>query len=222
MEHKWIEIETTINTVNWKGEPIEVKGVKAFKDPETEEIMVYPPEVAKAEINQIVEQFAEQMNICPRDVGTLLMILAKPGDFPEGEVFYKYHLQKMMFYLWKSLGKIYGDSLPLDHFLPAENGPVPKHLDEDLRRFAKNKLIRIKYEKWEDASKKIITSKRIILTREGKKIAEELWRRIPEPYWKTALSVKKRIYRLDPDRVRHLVHKEFPEYKNTYLKNDIE
>jgi hypothetical protein len=218
LEHKWIEIETTIDTVNWKGEPIAVKGVKAFKNPKTEEIMVYPPEVAKAEINQI----AEQLNICPRDVGTLLMILARPGNFPEGEVFYKYHLQKMLFYLWKSLDKLYGDSLPLDRFLPAENGPVPEHLNEDLHRFEKNKLIRIKPEKWEDASKKIITSKRIILTREGRKIAEELWRRLPEPYKKSALSVKKRIYHLDPDRVRHLVHKEFPEYTNTYLKNDIE
>jgi hypothetical protein len=218
LEAKWIEIETTIDTINWKGEPIEVKGVKAFKNPKTEEIMVYPSEVAKAEINQI----AEQLNICPRDAGTLLMILAKPGNFNEGDVFYKYHLQKMMFYMWKMLDKTYGESLPLDRFLPAENGPVPEHLDEDLQRFEKNKLIRVKYEKWKDTSNNTITSKRIILTEDGKKMAEELRHRLPEPYEKVALNVKKRIYPLDPEKVRHLVHKEFPEYRNTYRKNDIE
>jgi hypothetical protein len=218
LEPKWIDIETTIETVNQKGETIEVKGVKAFKNPKTEEIMVYPFEVAKAEINQI----AEQLDICPRDVATLLMIFAKPGNFNEGDVFYKYHLQKMLFYLWKSIDKAYGDVLPVDHFLPADNGPVPEHLDDDLRRFEKNKLVRVKCEKWQDAQNKTITSKRIILTEEGKRVAEQLWRTLPEEYEECTLSVKKQIYPLDPEKVRHLVHKEFPEYRSTYLRNDIE
>jgi hypothetical protein len=218
LEQRWIETETTIDTVTWRGKPIQVKKVKAFKDPKTGEIMVYPFEVAKAEIRQTAEELA----ICPRDVGTLLMILAKPGNFNEGDVFYKYHLQKMMFYLWKSLGKAYGDSLPLDHLIAAENGPVPENLNKDLQRLEENKLIRTRLEKWKDTSNKIVTSKRIILTEEGKKIAEELWRRLPDPYKEIALSVKKRIYPLSPDEVRELVHKEFPEYKDSYVKNDIE
>jgi len=215
---KWIETETTIETVNWRGEPMQIPRVKALKDPKTGEIMVYPSEVAKAEINQI----AEKLDICPRDVGTLLMILAKPGNFNEGDVFYKYHLQKMMFYMWKSLEKVYGDSFPLDHFIAAENGPVPEHLDNDLQRFEKNKLIRTRSEKWLDTSKKTVTSKRIILTEEGAKLAGKLVRELPDPYKEMALGVKKRIYPLDPDSVRNLVHKEFPEYKNSYVKNDIE
>lgn len=218
LEQKWIEIETKIDTVNWRGEPIEVRGVKAFKNPKTQEVMVYPSEVAKAEVNQV----AEELGICPRDIGTLLMLRAKPGNFNEGDVFYKYHLQKMMFYLWKSLEKVYGDSLLLDRFLPAENGPVPEHLDEDLQRFEKNKLIRLKCRTWKDASGDTITSKWIMLTDGGKEIAEQLWHRMPEPYEDVALLVKKRLYPLDPDQVRHLVHKEFPEYKNSYKKNDIE
>jgi hypothetical protein len=218
LEPKWIEIETNIETVNWKGEPLEIRGVKAFKNPKTKEILVYPSEVAKAEVNQITTE----LRICPRDAGTLLMLLAKPGNFNEGDVFYKYHLQKMMFYLWKSVDKVYADSLPLDRFLPAENGPVPEHLNEDLERFEKNKLIQIKRRKWKDASGNEITSKWIMLTEEGKEIAGQLWRRMPTPYEKFALDVKKRLYPLDPDQVRQLVHKEFPEYQNTYLKNDIE
>jgi hypothetical protein len=213
MEQRWIETETTIDTVNWKGEPIQIPKVKAFKSPKTGEIMVYPSEVAKAEINQI----AEQLSICPRDVGTLLMILAKPGNFNEGDVFYKYHLQKMMFYMWKSLDKIYGDSLPLDHFIAAENGPVPENLNADLERFEQHKLIRIKCEKTEYGP-----AKRIILTEQGKELADKLWSKLPDPYKEIAISVKKRIYPLNPDEVRHLVHKEFPEYKDTYIKNDVE
>lgn len=213
LEQKWIETKTTIDTVNWRGKPIQVTNVKALKNPKTGEIMVYPFEVAKAEVRQV----AESLGICSRDVGTLLMIRAKPGNFNEGDVFYKYHLQKMLFYMWKSMEKTYADSLPLDNFIAAENGPVPEHLDEDLQKFEKKKLIRTKCEKWEQG-----TSKRIILTEEGKKIADELWRELPDPYKEIALSVKKRIYPLSPDKVRELVHKEFPEYKDSYVKNDIE
>lgn len=218
MENTWIEIETTIDAVNWKGEPIQVANVKAFKDPKSNAIMIDPSEVAKAEINQI----AKQLNICPRDVATFLMILTKPGIFNEGDVFYKYHLQKMMFYMWKAIDCEFGDSLPLDNFIAAENGPVPEHLDEDLKRFEECGLVTIKSEKWQDASKKTVTSKRIILTADGTKIAKELECALPEPYEKIAKGVKERLYPLDPDSVRHLVHKEFPEYRDSYVKNDIE
>ena len=101
MGQKWIETETTIDTVNWRGEPIQIPNVKAFKDPKTGEIYVYLTEVSKAEVNQI----AKELGICPRDVSTLLMLCVKPGNFNEGDVFYKYHLQKMVFYLSKSLEK---------------------------------------------------------------------------------------------------------------------
>lgn len=215
---KWIETETTLDTVNWKGKPIQIPKVKALQDPKTGEILVYPSDVAKAEVNQIAQKF----DICPRDIGTFLMLLAKPDCFTKGDVFYKYHLQKMLFYMWKTLDMDYGESLPLDQFVPADNGPVPKHLDADLERLGKRKLIITKPEKWKDKTSKIVTSKRIMLTEEGEKVAGELSRLLPDPYKEIVLRVKKRIYLLDPESVRHLVHKEFPEYTNTYLKNDIE
>jgi hypothetical protein len=115
------------------------------------------------------------------------------------------------------MAKVFGDSLPLDSFIAAENGPVPENLDSDLQRFEKCRLVRTRCEKWEQG-----TSKRIILTEKGVKIAEELCSRLPEPYQEIALRVKKRIYPKSPDEVRELVHKEFPEYKDSYVKNDIE
>ena len=65
-------------------------------------------------------------------------------------------------------------------------------------------------------------SKRIILTEKGTILAKELWFDLPDPYKNVALKVKKRIYPLSPERIRHLVHKEYPEYIDTYIKNDIE
>jgi hypothetical protein len=214
LENQWIEIETTVDTVNSRGTPIQVTGVKAIQNPENGAILVYPFEVAKAEVRQI----AEVLNLCPRDVGTLLMLAAKPGNFNEGDVFYKYHLQKMLFYQWKLLDKKgYGEALPRDNFVAAENGPVPEELNADLERFEANKLIKTHCEQTEYGP-----AKKITLTKEGKKLADELWGALGEPYKKITLEAKERIYPMTPEKVRHTVHKEFPEYRDTYVKNDIE
>jgi hypothetical protein len=218
LEQKWIETETTVDTVNWKGEPIKVQKVKAFQDPKTGEIFAYPSEVSKAEINQ----FAEEIGVCPHDVSTLLMLCVKPGNFNEGDIFYKYHLQKMMFYLWKSLEDVFGDSLPLDSFIAAENGPVPTNLNEDLTRLEKCGLLAVKIQKWNDENKKEQHSKRIMLTAKGSSIATEVCQRVPDIFMESALNVKSKLYPKSPEEVRHLVHKEYPEYRDTYVKNDIE
>jgi len=218
LQQKWIEMETTIDTVNWKGEPIKVENVKAFKDPQTGEILVYPSDVSKAEIKQI----SNELGIHPRDVATLLMLCVKPGNFTEGEVFFKYHLQKMIFYLWESTREVYLDSLTIDKIISAENGPVPENLNADLKRLEDCEIITIKSGVWEDEFGKEHTSKRILLTSKGKQIADEICKRLPEPFSQTALKVKQVIYPMNPTAVRHMVHKQFPEYKDTYVKNDIE
>ena len=82
--------------------------------------------------------------------------------------------------------------------------------------------ITTKCEKWKDEKQETHESKRIILTEEGSKVSEEVMRRLPLPYKKIALTVKKRLYPKTPEQVRHLVHKEFPQYKDSYVKNDIE
>lgn len=213
-EQVWIKTDVSIDTVNWHGEPVHLTGVTALKNSKTGEIRVFPFEVAKAEVKQITES----LGICPQDAEILLMIFARPGYFKQGEVFYKYHLQKLLFYLWKTLEKQgYGEALPIDSFIAAKNGPKPEHLENDLERLEKAKLITIRSEKWEEG-----VSKRITLTREGTKIAETLWESLAAPYKEIAIRVKERIHPLTPDRVRHLVHNEYPEYRNTYVENDIE
>ena len=218
MEQKWIEMETTIDTVNWQGRCIQIPNVKAFRDPKTGEILVYPSEVAKAEINQLSKELA----VYPRDIPTLLMLCVKPGNFNESDIFLKYHLQKMIFYLLESTKKVFLDSLPVDKIIAAENGPIPENLDDDLKRLEKCGLIAIKNGIWEDESGTKHTSKRILLTAKGTEIANEICQRLPDPFKESAVKVKKRLYPMSPEAVRHLVHKQFPEYKDSYVKNDIE
>lgn len=216
-QKKWIETEIDVETVDWKGEPLKVVNVKALKNSKTGAIRVYPFEIAKAEVKQIAECYG----ILPRDAAALMLMFSKPGPFKEGEVLYKYHLQKLLFYLSKYLETFgYGDSLPIDHFIKAKNGPVPENLNDDLQRFEKKGLIKIKLEKWRQGTSR--PSKRITLTEEGTKIASALWNDLPNPYKEIAIKVKERIYPLDPESVRHVVHKEYPEYRDTYIENDIE
>jgi hypothetical protein len=218
MIQKWIETETTIDTVNWKGKPIKIENVKAFKDPETGEILAYPSEITKAEIKQV----ARELGIQPRDVTTLLMLCVKPGNFNEGDVFFKYHLQKMMFYLWESTKEVFQDSLTIDKIIAAENGPVPENLDADIDRLEDCGIIETKSGIWEDEKGEEHTSKRIHLTDKGRQVANEVCKRMPEPFSEAAVKVKKQIYPMSPTAVRHMVHKQFPTYKDTYVKNDIE
>ena len=215
MENRWIATKIDINTVNWKGKPIQVTGVKALKNSRTGSILVYPFEVARAEVKQMADCFG----ILPRDLAAFLMIYAHPKYFKEGEVFYKYHLQKLLFYFWKCLeSQGYAESFPVDNFIAADNGPKPKHLNKDLERLVKKKLITVRREKTEQGTE----SKRIMLTKEGLIMAEELWNTLPDPYIRFAVKMKERIHPLTPERVRHLVHNEYPEYKDTYVKNDME
>ena len=209
------ETVTEIDTVDWTGAPLHLTGVRALKNPKTGRIRVLPYDIAKAEVQTIAERFG----ILPRDVDSFLMILAKPENFKEGEVLYKYHLQKLLFYLWKELGENgYGESLPRDEFIAARNGPVPEHLEDDLKRFEDNHWIKTNYEKWGDGCQ----SKRIMLTKDGLDLAKKLWDSLPEPYKSVSLKVKERIYPLNPEKVRHLVHEEYPRYRDTYIENDIE
>lgn len=210
----WMETAVDLKIVNWKGDPVTLTSVKALKNPRTGKVRILPEEVTRAEIRDLAGKYG----LLPRDVGTLLILKAKPGNFKEGDVLFKYHLQKMAFYLWKGLEKNgLLDAIPRDQFIPARNGPKPEHMDEDLTRLTDQGLIIIRDEKWDD-----LKSKRIIVTPLGEKLVNDLWQEIPTPYEEIAIKVKERIYPMTPSQVRTAVHTEFPEYQSTYVENDIE
>ncbi len=223
----WTPTQVELDTVDWKGKPIHLSQVPAIRNKTTGKAHVYPAEVAKAELRMI----ADKHGLEPRDIGLMLLLYAKPGPFEEGEIFYKYTLNKMLFYQWREINdKLLGDAptpssvytselFIHDYFEAANRGPVPKHLDQDLRRLQDQSLIVFTWsEHWgpQPTDRSIICK----LTPKGTDVAHSIWNQVPDPYKEITLKVKERLYPLDPSTIRDRVHKEFPEYKKTYTDLD--
>ena len=215
MEVIWEKTQIDMDSVDWKGNAIHLKGVPAIKNKKTGKIRVYPSEVAKAEFRML----AEQHNLQPRDIALLTMLYVKPGPFTKGQVHYKYHLNKMLFYQWKEMEyQDIGETFPRDEFEPARRGPVPKNLSDDLKRLQKKGFVELKFKQWgknpQQAS--LITE----LTPLGLSTAEKIWNQLPNPFKETTLKVKEQLFPLDPKTIRKRVHRDFPEYKKTYVELD--
>lgn len=216
VENEWKQTTTDVEAYDWKGKPIYIKRVPALQNIKTGKIRVEASEVAKAEMQMIAQEHCLES----RDVALLLMLYAKPGLFKEGEVHYKYHLNKMLFYQWMNTEKEFGDSLPHDSFRAADKGPIPVNLWDDLKRFEKHGLIELKFDRW--GKTKAEASLKTILTQSGLKLADELWKKVDPEIRKITLETKEEIFPLDPETVMKKVHKEFPEYKKTYVEPDLE
>ena len=214
----WERTTVDMTSVDWKGNPIRLKNVPAIKNPETGKIRVYPADVANAEIRTI----AETHELQPRDVPTLLTILAKPGHFKEGFLHHKYRLNKTLFYLWKELeNEGLGEAFPHDEFVKAPRGPVPKNLENELKRLADSGIVSLDYKQWgsgPDSRKSLVVE----LTSNGIKVAKEIWSETPEPFKKAAHKVKERYFPLDEKTIRDRVHRDFPEYRETYVDLDTD
>jgi len=215
LESVWEETKIDVDTVDWKGNTIHLKNVPAIKNKKTGRICVYPSEVAKAEIRMLAEQY----DLEPRDVSLLLTLFAKPGPFKEGYIQYKYQINKMLFYQWKEMQKQgLGDAFPHDEFEAAPRGPVPKNLGDDLKRLEEKGIVSLSYKRWGKGPKEasLITT----LTPSGKEIAAKLAGQVPEPLKEVTVEVKKQLFPLDPLTIREKVHREFPEYRKTYVELD--
>ena len=215
MEELWEKTQIELDSVDWKGNSIHLKEVPALKNVRTGKVRVYPADVAKAEIKEIARRY----DLEPKDVSLLILLYAKPGIFREGQIHYKYHLNKMLFYQWKNMEKAdLEDTFIHEEFEAADRGPVPKNLDADLERLKEKGIITLRYKKWgrgpKDAS--LITE----LTLFGLDVAKQLWNQVPEPFREITLKTKEAIFPLDSKTIRKKVHREFPEYKATYTELD--
>lgn len=217
MEDEWVDTTTEIDAFDWKGNPVRLKGVPAIRNVKTGKIRVYASDVAKTEIRTLAEKFSLEA----RDVALLIMLYAKPGPFKKGEVHYKYHLNKMLFYQWKNMGKKYlSEAFPHDEFRAAPKGPIPVNLWDDLKRLEERKIVSLRYYQWGKTKSEasLVTE----LSSKGLEIAGELWKLTPPDLVETTLETKKQIFPLDPETIRKKVHRDFPEYKKTYTELDLE
>ncbi len=215
MSEMWTETKTDVRSYDWRGHPILLKDVPALRNSKTKQIRVYPAEVAKAEIVEIAKKYGLE----PRDVATLLVIFAKPGIFNAGEVFYNYHINKMLFYQWQEATKVgIPEALPHDEFEQADRGPVPKHIEEDLDRLSHMGLLKTEYHRWGEGAKQ--QSKGIFLIEKGMDLGLKLWNEVPAPFTELSSKVKDMIFPMSPGQVKKKVHREFPEYRKGYTKED--
>jgi hypothetical protein len=126
-----------------------------------------------------------------------------------------------LFYIWKELERTgLGDAFPRDQFEAKPRGPVPTNLVADSERLKQKGLVSISMHRWgkEQKQQSIITE----LTPTGKDIAKHLWESVGEPFKKTIIRTKERIFPLDPKTIRERVHREFPEFKKTYTDLDTD
>jgi hypothetical protein len=214
---QWEETKTDLDTVDWRGHSIHLKDVPALKNTKTGKIRLYPEQVSNAEIGF----YAKQFGIEPRDVPLLLTLYAKPGAFKGGYVQTRYHLNKTLFYIWKELERVgLGDAFPRDQFEAMPRGPVPTDLKLDTERLQAKGLVSTSMYRWgkEQKQQSVVTE----LTPEGLEIAKRLWDSVGDPFKKTILLIKERIFPLNPKTIRDRVHREFPEYKKTYTELDTD
>ena len=214
---QWEPIKADVKTVSWKGDPLYLKNVPAIKNVRTGLICFDPGDVAKAEL----DLYAEKNGITSRDIPILLMLLARPGPFQEGQIPYKYHLNKMLFYQWKNMEKKgIAETFVHDQFEADVKGPVPKNLGSDLQRLEKLGIVSLCYKKWGKGEKD--GSLQIALTQKGGQIASNLAGVLPDPLKKITVDVKKDLFPLDPLQLREKVHEEYPEYQKVFTQIDRE
>lgn len=217
MESIWVDAKTDISTVDINGNSITLKDVPALKNIQTNKVRVNPAEVVKAE----VDMYAKEYKLIGRDVPTLLLLYSKADPFEQGKVYYKYHLNKMLFYLWQNLNEqCLVDAFPRDEFEAKRRGPVPENLGDDLKRLEAEGLVTLKYNQWgtgdKDAS--LITS----LTKKGLEVADKLWWMIDDSIKQTILKTKEELFPLNPETIKIKVHKEFPQYRKIYTEPDMD
>ena len=216
-EPEWIDTKVELDVVDWRGNPVHLKDVPAIKNRETGKVRLYPSQVSRAEI----ESYAKDFGLEARDVMLMLTLYAKPGAFKQGYLHTGYHLNKTLFYIWKDLEKQgLGDALPHDEFVAAHRGPVPKNLKADDERLQQRGLVSTRFNRWGPGPKdqSIVTE----LTSSGTEIAKQLWERVAEPFKLSTIRIKERIFPLDPKTIRERVHRDFPQYKKTYVELDTD
>ena len=214
---EWIKTKLNMDSVDWNGNPIHLVDVPALKNSRTGKVRIYPSDVAQAEFRMRAKKY----NLEPRDIALLSLLYAKPGPFQEGQVHFKYHLNKMLFYQWKEMGELgLDEAYPHDEFEAFPRGPVPKNIDQDLERLNSLGLITQIYVQWGKGDKD--ASMKTELTEKSNAIIEEIWKESPDLFKEATLKVKEQIFPLDPKTVQKRVHRDYPEYQKTYIKIDTD
>lgn len=179
------------------------------------------------------KRIAKNYNITEFNIFELALLYADVNQKTKS-IKQKFRFNKMLFYIGKELENIYGtNTLIFDEMVAARSGPIPLHLKEDIERLQQDGIIDIFLEK---NGKKVPGSKQdwlkmkgpesgsivCALTKKGEEIAKGIWKDLDLEIKDVIVKVKQKLFYTDTEVLREKVHEEYPEYKKTYVENDIE
>lgn len=221
--------ETKVKILDNQNKKVVLKNVPVYIEEDTGKQVITFGDILRADQRRIAEKYG----ISEYNLFELALLFADVKQ-RRNAIRQKFRFNKMLFYIWKELEEEYGaEILIFDEMIAQRAGPIPIHLKDDIKKLKNKELIEIylvkdnkkvpgSKEKWEDLKDKLQASIECNLTEEGEKLAKKIWLDLDEETRKIILKVKTDLMYLDTEKLKEKVHKEFPEYKIDYTKNDTE
>lgn len=226
--------KTFVRTKDNKNNFIVLEDVPLYLDKKKENKVITLADVLKA--NQ--KRIAKKLGISVYNIFELALIFADVRQ--RGKVInQKYRFNKMLFYIGKEIEKLYGEnSIIFDDMWKAQEGPIPANLTNDLVELQNNGFVDIfliekgkkiagSKKKWEEMKKvKEDEDARVSLacglTNKGEELAQGIWSELDPDMREVILKIKERLYFMQTGKIKKKVHKEYPEYRKIYTKEDKE
>lgn len=220
------EKRTTVKSQDNNYNEVILEEVPVYTDEGTGEELVTLGDILRANERRI----AKKNNVSIFNIFELALLYADVKQRGKN-IRQKFRFNKMLFYVMKKLEEEYGvGTLIFDEIWTAKNGPIPAHLKDDLKQFQEDGIIDIylvkKGKKIPGSKKNWIESKWMTiecsLTKRGKKLAKSIWFDLDPEMQEIILSVKEKLNYMKTSQLKHKVHKEYPEYRKTYIEDDNE
>jgi len=219
--------KTNIKVLDGNNKKAELEDIPLYIEEGTEEELYLFSDLIKADQRRIAKKY----EINEYNIFELALLYADVKQRKKA-IRQKFRFNKMLFYIWKKFEEEYGkDSFIFDKMGQARAGPIPIHLFDDIKDLNEKKYIEIylvkdgkkiagSKENWEQF--KSTASIECILTRKGHRLAEKIWRELDIRMKEIIVEVKENLMYIDTELLKQKVHKEYPEYKKDYTKNDTQ
>ncbi len=220
------EKKTNVETLDNQNKEIILEDIPIYVEEESGEELVSLVDILRADEQRIAKKY----NINIYNIFELALLYADVKQ--RGKcIKQKYRFNKMLFYVYKKFEEEYGENvLIFDGMKIAEKGPIPIHLKEDMIKLQKEGILDVflaRSGKKIPGSKEDWKSKKWIsidctLTNKGEDIARKIWSELDPEMREIIIEVKEKLYYMKTGKLRKKVHKEYPEYKKSFVLNDEE
>ncbi|MFX1504253.1 MAG: hypothetical protein ACFFDH_25055, partial [Promethearchaeota archaeon] len=182
MELKLTEKKTNVETLDNRNEEILLEDVPIYVMEDTGEELVTLADIIRADERRIAKKY----NINIYNIFELALLYADVRQRGKN-IRQQFRFNKMLFYIGKKLEEEYGKSvLMFDDMKKAPNGPIPKHLKEDMKKLQQDEILDVylvkKGKKISGSRKEWDTGRWIsiecTLTNKGGDLARKIWSEI--------------------------------------------